>query len=146
MEELKKWPLDFESLQKGDTIGKKELERVLNAVCGSDAFVFGGLQLRATIMKTKELLGDPVVVRFFKKTGIMVILDDEEAMDHTNRWVKNRLKSAMAYMRRHTQVDMNRLPPAKQQRFQLDVLRNSRISQALLHARAKRPRLNPGKE
>ena len=146
MDEVQKWPLDFEKLQKGDAIGREELERILSAVRGSDAFVFGGLQLRKAIMTAKELMGEPVVVRFFQKTGIMVLLDDEEAMDHTNQWVKNRLKSAMAYMRRHAQVDMNRLPPAKQQRFQLDVIRNSRIAQALLHARAKRPRLNPGKE
>lgn len=74
---LSKYPIDIESINKGDYIPKEIVEQITNEKVGTKEFEFARLQLGQNIEKLFKFNRDMVVVLKYRKDGIQILTDIE---------------------------------------------------------------------
>ena len=83
---MQKYPIDFESLRKGDVITTNELEDILQLQAGTAAFDIGSLKLKSAIEREMAKRGKDFIV-VFRQESIRVLTDAESVdyIDTINR-------------------------------------------------------------
>jgi cytochrome P450 len=87
--ELKPWPMDFDTLQKGDVIPVADVERMTGKKQGTDEYKFAVMNIIDRMrdhMKRKELFWTVVS----RKSAICVLTDPEAAEHNPNEYEKSR--------------------------------------------------------
>jgi hypothetical protein len=111
------YPLDFESLKKGDTITSAQIEEItgVGRNCG-DEYDFQVLRLRFRIMQERRRMGMPVYVRV--KSGELVILTDAEASVEQARRAEQAIDRLADANQCLQEVDVNNLREDEQRQHE----------------------------
>ena len=72
----RRYPFDYDAINKGDFLTVQALEEITGFMSGTDSYRFKLLALREDIMRAKEAMGDPVVVKG-DQHGLRVLTDSE---------------------------------------------------------------------
>lgn len=107
MDEVKYHPIDFDVLNKGDSISPAQLEEITGCQRGTTAYQLAVLQLCDRVQRELDDRDKSVTVAV--KKGFLCVLTDEEASIHNARMC-NRGKRAFARSHvRNMQVDVAQL-------------------------------------
>lgn len=131
------YPLDFQAIKKGDSIGASRIERITGCVAGSQKYQLAALALRERIMTER-----PEVVATISGHDIR-ILTDEEATDYIDRTNQQRLRSIGRYNRRLVQVDTTGFDSDLRRKHERRVIVNSAMYLAAVQARRREVSLSP---
>jgi hypothetical protein len=107
MQETKRWPIDFESLEKGDVIGVEKLEKITGKVNGTQAYAFAILGLCQYIQNGMDNLNKPVTCKIDK--GRIRILTDSEASDYLDHRDEQNRSEQKRIVRHSLNVDQGNL-------------------------------------
>jgi hypothetical protein len=119
------YPMDLDSLQKGQLITVKELEFILAVnPQKKEAFEFAVMGLQALIHSRTELTA------MIAKDGLR-ILTDEQASIHNGRERDNAIQKARRRQRKLTQVDVSNLSESRRNAHDISILNGGRIIQAI---------------
>lgn len=86
------YPIDTESLNKGDVIAVEVIERAFGVIRGTDAFNLASM--RASSYIARRFLERGEVVTITQRKHDLVILTDEEMPTHNARLFKNDIRRA----------------------------------------------------
>jgi len=129
MDELRKHPVDFDALQKGQEFTVVDLSEILGQKPDTDGFRFGVLGLQDQIHKRTGY-----TAKTTSDKGLR-ILTDPEASKHNNRYFMQHLRGAV---NRHTlmiQVDVDNLTDDDRKLHDNSVMRQSRYVSAIVQTR-----------
>lgn len=101
------YPLDFESLQKGDVIPVEKVEEIARVKRDHPRFNFAALHLAKRIETELADRGRAVTVR--SEHGALVICTDEDASNYNERRVKAQARGMGRSVRRMVSVDRTNL-------------------------------------
>jgi hypothetical protein len=121
-----KYPLDFDQLEKGETLTCERLEVVTGKKPGTDAYRFAILGLQALIHERTP---------FTAKTqadGSLRILTDAEASDHNDKLVSQGVRTVIFRHARAIVVDVGNLTEDQKARHDQRLQRQGRYVTALL--------------
>jgi len=130
-----RFPVDFESLQKGSVLKREYLERVFMVTADhANEYRFCLLTLRDQIMKELEKQGRPVTV--IARHNDLVILTDQEAAAHNPLEFKRGARKMTRAHKRTLAVDISQLSHEEKLRWGRVVMNQGIILQS--HKTAKR--------
>lgn len=133
------YPLDFDSLNKGDVLSIETLEHITGEKAGSDRYRFRCMALCKEICKEMEVRQNPVTARM-KRDTIEILLDKESA--HYNNWVFDKGRRTMRNaLTRQAKVDVTKLSDDDRKTHDFNLLRNANTYQGLMRARRQVPNL-----
>jgi hypothetical protein len=122
---ISKYPLDFDELQKGDTLTSERLTEVTGKKPKTDEYRFAILGLQALIHERTDLVAK------IQSDGSIRILTDPEASDHND---KLHLQGKRMMIVRHhmmSRVDIDNLTDGQRKRHDQRVMLQSRYVTAL---------------
>ena len=129
------YPLDFDALEKGQTLPAGELERITNEKRGTNDYRFAVLKLTGRIQDELRDRGRPVTV--CTKGDDLLILTDAEASIHNEELYKQRLRQLVRTHRRACEVDVANLTEQQKQEHDGRLLVQGRLLQALAAEKKK---------
>lgn len=133
MANVRRHPLDFDALKKGDTISLAELEDILSIRSDDPSFPLKRLALQQQIESEMDERGNPVTVATRK--GQIVILTDDQAAEynpHCFRLYQRRMAKAHA---RTLAVDPGELTDIQRRQHEQNVMVQTRVLAAGQEAR-----------
>lgn len=144
MNTVTKFPIDYESLEKGDVISIAKIEHITGKKYPTQEYDLAALQLRHEIEREMEDIGYPVVTR--QKQGNILILKDNEAAEYTHNGFIQKLKGMGRFLDKQLQVDTNNLSSKEKKRHLRKCRKDSLTLQgAKMGRRGKLPSLGKGK-
>lgn len=141
--DAKRWPIDFESLKKGDVITADELERIFKATPGSKTYLFRMMSLKEKIEVERRKLHDPIVVK--ECNNELHLLTDEQAVDYTDRECEMAKRRYGRNLKRMMSVDRSKLRGETDKRHLRNIEVRSRGYQAMQLAERGKLVLEPHK-
>ncbi len=124
MIETNKYPIDFETVEKGDVFSVEMLEQITATKFGTDKFTFKVLALQGRIT-------DETGYTVKNHGDSLVVLKDEEASNYNDRMFK-RFKRGMFHRHKLMQnVDVAQLSDTMKDQHERKVLTQSRYISAL---------------
>lgn len=133
---IKYYPLDFDSLQKGDTITVEQLEEIIGHNRLTTRYNLGVLNLCERIRRELEDRGKHITTAVIK--GALRLLTDEEAAEYTHRQFKVGLRKSARYHQQQLHVVTTNLSEVQRQQHERRIIINSAM---LLAANSKRKEL-----
>lgn len=131
-----RWPLDFDTLQKGDVITVERIETVMSTKRDDPHFWREKMHLRAMLLKARpdftvrEVRGD-----------LVICIDDDAAKYNENRFDVG-VRTMVRSHERNTRVDIRNLSPERRGTHDATLVRQGRQLHALVQVR-RELRLNP---
>jgi hypothetical protein len=122
---LEKYPLNFDSINKGDTLSCEKLQHVTGKTPGTDEYRYAILGLQALIHERTEFTVKIQV------DGSLRILTDPEASDHNNKLVLQGYRMICSRHERSLMVDVENLTEEQRTRHDSRLLIQSRYVTAL---------------
>jgi len=135
-----RWPIDVETLQKGDVISIERLEVIIGRPRGAPGFGLEVLKIREMIARQLEVIGRPMTIR--QLHGQLVLCDDETASVYNPREVEAGWRKSARAHRRNLAVDVSQLDQERRAQHDRTLVTHSRIFQAMRSARVD-PELQP---
>lgn len=105
--DAEKYPIDIDSLQKGDKFSPVELVKITGKQPGTDEYDFAVMNFKAWIEREMDLLDRPVTVRISR--GWLCVLTDNEASQYNDKMVKLSVRMMRKRHRKNMQVDCRNL-------------------------------------
>ena len=128
-------PVDFDALNKGDTIPNDKLEGILGVAVQSKLFKLKALGLRNKIAAKLRERGKPATVAVVRE-GIKV-LTDEEAVEYNPRQYRHGLRRARRSHGRLLDVDPGQLGDASKRTFERAVVVQGAVLAAIASTRQR---------
>jgi hypothetical protein len=136
-----RWPVDYETLSKGDVIGVERLERITAMKYGTKDYELAILALSKRIEAVMEKMRRPVSTKIEK--GCIQILDDPAASDYQHGRCGQALRAIRRGVRRLLQVDSSRLTAEQRERHDVRICIHSRTLQGALLGKRNKIQLSP---
>lgn len=135
---LDKYPIDFDSVEKGDLLTQEMLEKITAEKFGTDKFTFKVLALQGRII-------DETGYTVKNHGDSLVVLTDEEASSYNDKMFK-RFKRGMFHRHKLMQnVDVSQLSDTMRQEHERKVLSQSRYISALRSPKTFEVKIEPTK-
>lgn len=129
MQETKRYPLDFSTLEKGQNIAQEQIEEIYKVKAGTTDFDLKKLELQNQIEVQLALRGILVTVRSIKNS-LRILTDAEAAIYNTKRF-NNELHLLNKIHARKSAVDTSNLNPTEQAIHKHDLQNQGRVIQAI---------------
>jgi len=110
------YPIETESLRKGDSIPVTILQQIAKSPPGTAQYAFKLMSVGSFISRAFALRGEPVTVVIRKNE--LVILTDAEANTYNMRFAKAGARRIRRSTARHSVIDLSKLTP--EQRLEWD--------------------------
>jgi len=133
-QDIQYFPLDFDSLQKGDSIAPDRLERLTNRKRGTDGYNLAVLALRERIVRECKDRGKHFTVALVK--GSLRILTDEEAALYNVRTFRAGFRRSGKSLRRLSKVNTAALSDQQKADHERNLIVFGKMLQAARSARA----------
>ena len=130
---LAKYPLDFDSLKKGDVINSETISSIYSVPVGSDKYKLGMLALQGQIEKELAIRGLLVTVKGFRYE--LKILTDPEAAIYNQKRFDDEKNALYRVYARKIAVDINNLTPEQKVKHQRELSVQGQYIQALTGVR-----------
>lgn len=130
---VKRYPIDFDSLAKGDIVAVETIEQILEVKHGTTAYQLGCLGLCGEIEKQMSYRGPRPTLKISK--GAILILHDNEATITSERRIRNDLHRAVRNYGRLTQVVIANLTDEEKTQHDRRLMSQGRLLQALARER-----------
>lgn len=141
-QEVEPFPVDYDTLAKGDLIAAERCEQILNLTRLDERYQLKLLRLKETICDAMEKRGVPITIRI-EKAGLAVLTDAQAAEYNPQQFELGIRKAATAH-RRTLLVDNNNLTIEEQQKLNRRSEIQGRMLQAVQQSR-KLPEPEPHK-
>lgn len=130
------YPLDFDSIKKGDAFTPPQLEVITQKESGTRDYDFAVMGLRDQIMKELESRNRPATVALVR--GNLKVLTDEEAAEYNpSQFNAGLQRMRRAHRRCLTTVDMTNLPETQRAKFEHKMICNGKVLEAVASIRRK---------
>ena len=133
-QDIQYFPLDFDSLKKGDNITPDRLEKLTGKTRGTDGYNLAVLALRERIVRECKDRGKHFTVAVVK--GTLRILTDEEAALYNVRTFRAGFRRSGKSLRRLTKVNVGQLSDQQKRDHERNLLVFGKMLQAARSARA----------
>jgi len=111
-QQTKKFPIDFDALNKGDLISAEDIEDAYGVKRTSRSYAFSVLRMKAEIERELSDLGRPVTC---KSEGDCVrVLTDEESLEYNARRFESNVHGVYRAHRRTADIDTENLSASSQ--------------------------------
>lgn len=117
---VKRHPLDFDKIKKGDVVAISELEEIFGIDRSDDRFGLRRLGLADRIEREMRDRGKPVSVRTQK--GALAILTDPEAAEHNPRSVRLGFRRMIRSHRKSLEVDTTNLSDGQRKTLEHNIV------------------------
>jgi hypothetical protein len=131
--DIQYFPLDFDALQKGDSIPPDRLEKLTETVRGTDVYNLAVLALRERIIRELRDREKHFTVAMVK--GSLRVLTDSEAALYNARAFKAKFRGAGYALRRAARVDQSRLEDGQRKEHERNLITFGKMLQAAKAAR-----------
>ncbi len=128
-----RWPLDYDSLDKGDMISVDRIEQITGTKHGTDAYTFSSLKLAKRIQSELHDRGRIWTVK--SDRGALRILTDSEAAAYNHEIQVQDRRSMLRRFHLQQAVDTAQLTESDKQEHQRNLEIDGRFIQALLATR-----------
>lgn len=105
--DAKRFPIDYEALNKGDVIAVAEVERLVQCPRDHRLFAMKATNLASTISLAMDDLGRPVTIVL--REGDLRVLTDDEASQYNHEMFKQFFRRMGRSLRRLAAVDVGQL-------------------------------------
>jgi hypothetical protein len=136
MSDVRRFPIDFDAVQKGDSWAPDVLEELTSTRRGTVSYQFACLELRARIMRECLDRGKPVTVAMVK--GSLRVLTDEEAALYNVKTFKSGLRRSVRSVKRLARVNPANLNEAQRAEHERNLTLCSLMMTAARKARRER--------
>lgn len=133
-QDIQYFPLDFDSLKKGDNITPDRLEQLTERKRGTDGYNLAVLALRERIVRECRDRGKHFTVAVVK--GSLRVLTDEEAALYNAKTFRAGFRRSGKSLRRLTRVNTEMLSESQKKDHERNVLVFGKMLQAAQSARA----------
>lgn len=133
MEEVKYHPIDFDALNKGDSLSPEQLATITNCQVGTTRYQLAVLRLCDQIQRELDDRGKQVTVAV--KKGFVCVLTDEEASIHNNRLFSRHRRGQWRSHARNMQVDVSQLSQESRAAHERNLIVNSAVLAAMREAK-----------
>lgn len=133
--EIRYFPIDFDSVHKGQTWTPDALERLTERTCGTDAYRLAVLALRERIVRECRDRGNYFTVAIVK--ACLRVLTDEEAALYNARTFRAGFRRSGKSLKRLLRVDATQLTEQQKMEHERSCLVFGKMLQAANSARAK---------
>lgn len=145
MSEVKYYPLDVTSLQKGQVLDIPQLEKIMNVERHDLRWPLKLLNLRAQIERLRAKMGLPVVTMRIRG-GCLVVCDDTDASQYNRSMGKRGIRRFVRASVRNVAVDTSKLDDEQKQAHGRTLMRNAMMLAAIRSAQHRGvPSLEPPK-
>jgi hypothetical protein len=139
IDEASIYPIDVETLQKGQMITPQQVEHITGEIRGTNAYALKAMALAKDIERDRAMMGLPVVARA-RKLGIY-IFPDAEASDYLHSEQKRaRAKMGRDLRQQKTAVDRSALNEEQAKWHDHSILCNSRVYQVMRMEERRAPK------
>jgi hypothetical protein len=122
---VRKYPIDYDALQKGDELTAEQLRDVLGKKPGTDEFRFAVMSLQALIQEKTGL-----TVKCTSDNG-MRVLTDAEAAEHNRKLFAQNYRAMMFRHSLNAQVDVDNLSADQRSKHDRTLMVQSRYVSAM---------------
>lgn len=129
MDEVNRWPIDFESLNKGDSIPPEKLEEITGCNRGTTDYQFAVLALQQRIMDELEDRGKPATVAF--KRNVLRVLTDSEALEHNAKSYSSHIKGLRRDFGRMMNIETANLSDREKVRYEREIEIEGKVLQSI---------------
>lgn len=135
-----RFPIDYDSIAKGDVIPAARIERVMNVDRRDrDAFKMAAMQLKARVVADLWRMGKKWTLS--QKGDDIVVLTDAQAAEYTDRQIELDLRAMAKMLRHQLAVDVSALDDDQRSEHERNLEVNSKTLQAATSARRSTLRL-----
>lgn len=127
--------MDVKTLKKGDTISPKELEKMFNSKRTTPEYRLQLIELQVKIQEESNKNDDPLLCRTEKEA--LIIMTDSEAARYKADQHRQAVMKIYRSLRHLSRVDTNNLTSQEAQKYERDVINQSRIAQAVKRERRR---------
>lgn len=130
-----RWPVDWDSLKKGDFIDRERCEKIVDCPSDSPKYALKLLSFKETVEREMADRGKPVTVRV--DHGSLKILTDSEASAYNEDRQRASLRAFSRGHRRNVAVDVAELNDEDKAKHERRLLVGGTILTAIQSARSK---------
>ncbi len=135
------YPLETESLKKGDVIPATVIEQIVKVSADDRSYQFKALQLKEFITKSLAKRGELVTVVI--RGASIVILTDAESGPYNSRMGRIGARRIRRSLARHSVVDLSKLTDEQRKEWDRDQIKLSLMATGLKNSRL--PEVKPHK-
>lgn len=111
--ETKRFPVDYDTLAKGDIIPVQRIEEITSSSRSSANFSFEAMKLKERIEREMEAIGKPVILKLDQ--GNLVVLTDSEAITYVDEMFQQfRRRMIRQHIRGEAAIDVAKLTDEEQ--------------------------------
>lgn len=135
MTDAQRWPIDFDELEKGSTIGPEVIEKAFNVERGSREYRLKVMALREDI--EEHFTGRGILVWVKSEGDSLIVLTDEAAQPYLDNLGDSLLRRFGKVQLVNRGLDPTQMTEDTRRAHESSVVRNSRLLQALHAERLK---------
>lgn len=124
-----KYPIDFDSLEKGDVISNEELEKITGHKYGTTKFAFAVINLRQKIFDKRGF-----TATHNQEIGLRILVDSESSF-YNDKDFHNKRRGMFRAHKKMASVDVAQLSPVARELHERKLMSQSRVLSAVRESR-----------